>query len=236
VAARSRRGARDRRRGAYGQNLLVDPRVVERLLARLDLRPDELVVDIGAGRGALTLPLAAAGARVLAIERDRELVRDLQAAVERAGLGGRVQLRRADLRTVSWPRTRYRVVANPPFALTTSLLARLLDDPSRGPTSATLLLQREVARKRAAQPAATLRSAVWAPWWRFEIGEVVPREAFRPVPAVDTAWLHIVRRDPPLLPTAMAPGFAAVLGPAWDAHARQPGSDLGRRGAPRSAR
>jgi 23S rRNA (adenine-N6)-dimethyltransferase len=221
VAARSRRGARSQRSRAYGQHLLVDPAVVERLLARLELRPGDLVVDVGAGRGALTLPLAAAGVRVLAIERDRDLVRELQAAVERAGLAARVQLRRADLRQVPWPRSTYRVVANPPFALSTALLSRLLDDPARGPVSATLLLQREVARKRARQPASTLRSAAWSPWWTFELGDTVPRAAFRPVPAVDTAWLHVVRRDPPLLPTTLAPGFAATIAPVWEANARQ---------------
>jgi 23S rRNA (adenine-N6)-dimethyltransferase len=123
------------------------------------------------------------------------------------------------------PRGAYRVVANPPFNLTTTLLGRLLDDPGRGPTRADLLLQREVARKHAAAPPATLRTAAWAPWWRFTLGEQVPREAFRPVPKVDAAWLTIERRDPPILPEHLAPGFTDTLRSGWQrATAPPPGS------------
>src|SRR5690606_6369263 len=139
----------------------------------------------------------------------------LQQRVEAARVAGRVRIRRGDLREVPWPRERYRVVASPPYALTTRLLARLLDDPGAGPERADLLLQWEVARRRASQPPATLRSAAWAPWWRFELGDRVPREAFRPVPATDSAWLTVTRRDPPVLPTHLAPSFRDALEPHW---------------------
>lgn len=221
MSARRRRSPRDRRRRTHGQNFLVDRGLVDRLVARLDLAPGELVVDVGPGRGALTLPLARAGARVLAIERDRHLVEGLREQVTRERLASRVDVRRADLRDVTWPAGPYRVVASPPFALTTAVLSRLLDDPGRGPTRADLVLQWEVARKRAETPPTTLRSAAWAPWWRFELGERVPRQAFRPVPAVDSGILVIRRREPPVLPSWLAPGFADVLRPSWDAVSRQ---------------
>ena len=229
MSAQRRRTARDRRRRTHGQNLLADPGVVTRLLDRLQLADDELVVDIGAGRGALTLPLARAGAKVMAIERDRDFVRALQRDLEQEGLAGRVQLRRADLREVSWPTRPYRVVASPPYALSTSLLARLLDDPSRGPSRADLLLQWEVARKHARQPPATLRTAGWAPWWTFTLAERVPREAFRPVPAVDSAWLTVERRDPPVLPESLAGRFPQLLRPAWEAASSRTGTGPGPR-------
>lgn len=223
MAAPRRRSPRDRRRRSHGQNLLTDVRVVERLLERLDVRNNELVVDVGAGRGALTIPLARAGARVLAIERDRDMVSALQQRVEHSGVADRVRIRRGDLRDVPWPREPYRVVASPPYALTTRLLARLLDDPSAGPDRADLLLQWEVARKRAASPPTSLRSAAWAPWWRFELGERVPRQAFRPVPAGDSGWLTVVRRDPPVLPVQLAPSFRAALEPHWNTTSRHGG-------------
>jgi 23S rRNA (adenine-N6)-dimethyltransferase len=195
----------------------VSGEVIERLLARLDLRDGELVVEVGAGRGALTIPLARAGARVLAIERDHRMVADLQRRLEDAGMAARVRIRREDLRDARWPTEPYRVVASPPYALTTRLLSRLLDDPDRGPVRADLLVQLEVARKRAAEPPTTLRSAAWAPWWRFELGERVSRQAFRPVPAVDSAWLRVIRRDPPVLPVHLAPSFREILEPRWQA-------------------
>lgn len=211
-----RRSARDRARRSQGQNLLVDPSVVGQLLPRLELAHDDLVVDVGAGRGALTLPLARAGAEVLALERDPHLHRELVDAVARAGLHDRVRVVRGDLRTFRWPRRAYRVVSNPPFGLTTALLARLLDDPGSGPVRADLLLQRAVARKRAASPPSTLRSAAWAPWWSFTLGPTVPARAFRPVPSVDAAWLVVERRDPPVLPPALAGDLHAALRPSWE--------------------
>ncbi len=215
MAAQRRRSPRDRRRRNYGQNFLTDPQVVERLLTRIAIQPGERIVDIGAGTGAITLPLARAGAQVLAIERDSHWVAQLQRTIEAEGLASRVQLRRADLRTVPLPRNGYRVVASPPYGLTTTLLRRLLDDPTAGPVRADLLLQWDVARKRAATPADTLRSAAWAPWWQFELGERVAADAFRPRPAVDSGWLHIVRRDPPILPTSLARQFYDALKTRW---------------------
>ncbi|CAN5387324.1 23S rRNA (adenine(2058)-N(6))-methyltransferase Erm(37) [soil metagenome] len=215
VSGARRPTPRDLRRRTHGQNFLVDQRVVRRFLSRADLRPDDLVVDLGAGTGALTLPLAAAGARVVAVERDPRWAQSLRRSVTAAGLAGRVEVVEADLRRVRLPPSPYRVVSSPPFSLTTAVLSRLLDDPEQGPWRADLLLQRAVAVKRAAEPPTSLRSAAWAPWWRFELGERVGRQAFRPVPGIDTAWLGIDKRDPPVLPTWLALGLAAALRPVW---------------------
>lgn len=209
------RSARDQRRRTYGQNFLADPAVVQRLLARADVRPDDLVVEFGAGRGALTLPLAGTGARVVAVERDPAWARDLRQRLRARGLTDRVRVVEGDLRDVRLPAGPFRVVANPPFALTTALLERLLADPDTALQRADLLLQWDVARKRAANPPTSLRSAAWAPWWSFALGERVPRRAFRPVPAVDGGWLTIQRREPPVLPTWLAPAFREGLRDLW---------------------
>ncbi len=216
MAARQRRSQADRRRRSHSQNFLVDPHVVQRLIRRARIEPGERIVDLGAGAGALTIPLARAGASVLAVERDKRWVATLQQRIVEAEVADRVQIRRGDLRAIPLPREPYRVIASPPYALTTTLLKRLLDDPVRGPYRADVLVQLEVARKRAAQPAETLLSAAWQPWWRFELGETVSSRAFRPVPACDSAWLHIERRDPPLLPMRLAGSFYNTLSAQWN--------------------
>lgn len=180
----------------------------------------ECVVEIGPGAGALTVPLALAGARVIAVERDQRMIDELDVTLAREGIDAGVRVIRADARRFRWPREPFRVVANLPFAVTTSLLAHMLDDPRRGPWRADVLVQHEVARKRATTPPTTLRSAAWAPWWMFVVGDVVPRTAFRPVPRVDAAWLTIVRRDPPVLPEWLAPTMRGALRTAWRPPAR----------------
>lgn len=118
------------------------------------------------------------------------------------------------------PRERYRVVANPPFGLTTASLVKLLDQPDRGPARADLIVQKEVARKLARQPPASLRAAAWAPWWEFSDGQVIDRSTFRPRPAVDAAVLTVIRREPPALPTWLGPQLRELLRPAWADRAR----------------
>ncbi len=215
MAGAQRGSGRGRRQRELGQNFLVDDRLISRFIAGLDLLPGELVVDLGAGSGALTLPLARAGAEVWAVEVDPGWAARLTAAARRAGLGGIVRVIETDLRRFRLPRRPYRVVANPPFGLTTEVLGLLLDDPARGPRRADLVLQREVARKLAAAPPATLHAAAWAPWWRFELGLRVGREAFRPRPSVDARVLTVTRRGEPVLPPWLAPGFAEALRPLW---------------------
>lgn len=210
-----KRTARDQRRRSLGQNFLVRPEFVEEFLATAELTSDDHVVEFGAGTGALTVPLARRAGSVVAVERDPRWAQQLCDRLHDEGLADRVQVLCIDLRRFRPPTRAYRVVCNPPFGLTTALLHTLLDDPGRGPFRADLLLQREVALKRAAQPPTTLLSAGWAPWWAFQLGPDVPRNAFRPRPRVDAAWLTVHRRDPPILPAWLAPRLPGLLRTAW---------------------
>lgn len=175
--------------------------------------PGELVVDIGAGAGALTLPLARAGAEVWAVEIDPAWAERLEVHVDAERLDVRVI--RTDLRRLRLPRRPFRVVANPPFALTTALLEILLDDPAGGPYRADLVVQREVARKHATMPPRALRTAAWVPWWEFELGIPIDRDAFRPRPDVDAQVLSIRQRRTPILPIRLAPSMLDLLRPHW---------------------
>lgn len=216
-----RRRKADHQPGRRGldQNFLVDDRLINRFVAGLSVAPGELIVDIGAGSGALTVPLAQAGATVWAVEPDPHWAVRLARETKRAGVGGQVRVIGAGFQQLRLPRQPYRVVANPPFSLTSELLALLLDDPDRGPTRADLILQAGVVRSHTSQPPAHLRTAGWSPWWQFHSGMRIDRTAFRPVPTVDATVLTIHRRSPPLLPTWLAPTFPDLLRPAWG---RQP--------------
>jgi len=212
VAARAGTARGDRRR-RLGQNFLR-PELAERLVAGADFRPGELVVEIGAGRGALTGALARRGVRLLAVEVDPALAEGLRARFGRAA-GGRVRVVRGDFLALPLPGQPFRVIGSLPFGRTTDILRRLLDDP-RGPLErADLVVQWEVACKRAALPPATLLSATWAPWWEFRLGPRIPAAAFRPVPGVAAGVVSVLRRSPPLLPPAMAPAYARFVRARW---------------------
>ena len=149
--------------------------------------PGELVLDVGAGLGALTAPLVRAGARVVAVElhpgradRLRQRFADAPVTVVRADAG--------DLRLPSRP---FRVVSSPPYNISTLLLKRLLSPGSRL-VSADLVLQRQVANRwvRGDAPGANR----WFRHYDPSIGLRLPRKAFTPPPHVDSAVLVLRKR------------------------------------------
>ncbi len=212
MAAR-RRTLRDERRRRLGQNFLR-PDLAERLVADADLRPGELVVEIGAGLGAITCALARRPLDVVAVELDPVWAAQLRERVRREGLR-RVRVVEADFLRLPLPRAPFRVVGALPFAATTDILRRLLDDPSLPLTRADLIVQWEVARKRAADPPSTLLSTVWAQWWEFRLGARIAAHGFRPVPRVDGGVLVVTRRDRPLLPASLACDYADFVRARW---------------------
>jgi 23S rRNA (adenine-N6)-dimethyltransferase len=206
---------RDQRRRSFGQNFLVDQSLISKFVTGLELGPDDLVVEVGAGSGALTRPITLTGAAIWAVEPDPVWAERLRQHVVERGAPDRVRVIETDVRRLRLPKVPYRVVGNPPFGMTTELLTLLLDDPSRGPTRADLILQLEVARKHSMCPPTTLRTAAWAPWWEFELGPTIPRGAFRPRPSVDAAVLTIRKRWPAILPEHLSATFLDRLRPGW---------------------
>jgi 23S rRNA (adenine-N6)-dimethyltransferase len=212
-AAAGKRAPRDERRRSLGQNLLR-PDLAGQLVAAAAFVPGDLVVEIGAGRGVCTFALAGHGVDVVALERDPRWAASLRREVALRDLEDRVRVVCCDARDYRMPRRPFRAFGSLPFGATTSILRHLLD-PSSTLVQADLIVQLEVARKRAATPPTTLLSTTWAPWWSFEMGRRIRASAFRPVPAVDAAVLRVVRRVPPLLPVRMADAYASFVQREW---------------------
>ena len=116
-----------------------------------------------------------------------------------------------DALEVPLPAEPYRVVANLPFAITTAMLRRLLDDPPGPLIAADLIVQRGFAVKRCAPRPCTLLSAGWLPWWRLTIDRILLPESFDPPPAVDAAVLTIRRRATPLVAATDLASYRALL-------------------------
>jgi 23S rRNA (adenine-N6)-dimethyltransferase len=145
------------------------------------------VLDLGAGTGALTAPLVAAGARVVAFELHPHRAQQLRERFDRRS----VTVVQADVRDLRLPRRPFRVVANPPFTCTTAILRRLLHPASRL-VSADLVVPRHVALRWASGrgPAAHR----WLARFEPRLVTDLPRSAFRPAPPGRTAVLRLARR------------------------------------------
>lgn len=147
------------------------------------------MLDVGAGTGALTAPLVAAGARVVAVELHRERARTLRARFSDAD----VTVVRVDGSDLRLPRRAFRVVANPPFSISTALLRRLLARGSRL-VRADLVVPRHVAGRWTSERAPGRER--WSPIYRASTTLVVPRWAFHPATPRDAVVLRLDRRSP----------------------------------------
>lgn len=159
------------------------------LVRSADIGPDDLVLDLGAGPGALTLALARTGARVIAVERDPRLARRL---ARRTADDPAVRVVEGDLRHVALPHRPFHVVANIPFATGTDLLRRLLDEHHQGRRlrGADLLVEWGFAR-RLTTAAADRTAARWQRRFVLDVARRVPARSFSPPPRVDAAHLVI---------------------------------------------
>ncbi len=174
-------------RPQWGWHQLTD-NWARQIVADADIHSHELVLDIGAGFGALTAPLVATGARVIAIELHEKRL----AALRSRFAGKNVTVVRADAADLRFPRRPFRVVANPPFAVTTLLLRRLLV-PHSHLVTAHIVLERAAARKWEHGEIQGARR--WFPYYQVRVERLIPRSAFIPRPQVDTAVLVIERRS-----------------------------------------
>jgi len=172
-----------------GQHFLR-PAAVERLLSLIDPRPDETFLEIGAGRGALTLPLAERAARVVAVELDARLAAELQQrAIPRLTVisGDALEV---DLAALVPPGSR--LVGNLPYYVSGPLLRRFLD-LRQHVVDLHVMLQEEVARRVASPPGSRecgIMSVLYAPWTKTDIPLRFPPAAFTPAPKVHSAVLR----------------------------------------------
>ncbi|MEO7994426.1 MAG: 16S rRNA (adenine(1518)-N(6)/adenine(1519)-N(6))-dimethyltransferase RsmA [bacterium] len=203
---------------ALGQNFLIDPSVVDRIVALIDPQPDDQVVEIGGGLGVLTRPLADRVARLVIFELDDTLRPHLAKT-----LAGTAQVHFLPDAIADWDRAAplldparpVKIAGNIPYQITGALLERVVANQlGAGWETITLMVQREVADRMLAAAGDTERGKLSVfvefhtlPGRRFPVS----REAFYPKPNVDSTVLQLRPRPVPLLETHELPVFDKLL-------------------------
>jgi 16S rRNA (adenine1518-N6/adenine1519-N6)-dimethyltransferase len=205
-----------RLRGSRGQHFLIDPRVLERMVGAADLTPQDVIFEVGAGIGTLTVALARTGARVIAVEVDARFIPIARAACAAYPL---VRLIHADAMRMDLDRlpvTPTKVVANLPYSIASPLLIELL---LAGIASRyVVMVQREVADRIAARPDTQpygLLSVILQAQAEASIVARVARGAFFPPPEVGSAIVRLDRPAAPPVPPALLPALIAVARAAF---------------------
>lgn len=188
---------------SWGQNFLHDPRIVARIAEAAGIQSTDVVVEIGAGLGALTGALAARALRVLAIERDRDLALLLREAFAEVAS---VTILETNALTFEFGAVagagRLVVVGNLPYNIASPLLFRLLDQRAQL-RSATVMLQRELAQRLVAGPGTRrygVPSVLLQQHAELRTCLQVGRGAFVPPPRVDSTVIRLDFRSAPRAP------------------------------------
>ena len=176
---------------SFGQNFLIDETYINKIISALNLQTDETIIEIGAGRGALTEKLIESGAKVIAIELERDMIAVLRAEfgqkenftlIEQDALKTDFQ----QLTTDNGQRTKSKLVANLPYNISTAILQKLIEQ-REGFSEMILMFQREVAEKITAQVGNSERgflSVLAQNYLETEKLFDVPPTAFRPIPKI----------------------------------------------------
>ena len=206
-AAAGGRSDTDRRRRELSQNYLRGTEAARRFLTAVRPDPDDLCLEVGAGEGILTTRLATLFAEVIAYEIDENLAGRLAARVaDRTNV--RVLL--TDFLAARQPPRPFQVVGNTPFSLTSPIIDWCLRASRM--TAATLITQREYARKRTGGYGrwTQLTVTTW-PQVSWRLAGTIPRTDFRPVPRVDAAILRLERRPEPLISPARHAAYRRLV-------------------------
>ncbi len=183
---------------SLGQNFLADENIASRIIRSASLTKDDTVVEIGPGRGALTRELAEKAGRVIAIELDERLAGHLKEII---GNPPNLQVVAGDALKFPYESLpgKVKVVANLPYYISTPIITRLLKAHDKI-SSMILMLQKEVAERLTASPGGRdygYMSVMVQFHAEAEMLFTVPKQAFTPVPKVDSAVVRLGLRDAP---------------------------------------
>ena len=181
---------------ALGQHWLNDEDSLEAMLTGASIGPNDTVLEVGPGPGALTERLVKRAKQVLAVEFDQDLAHDLPHRVPADNL----QVVQQDILQfdLSQLPPGYKVAANIPYYLTSQLLRVLCESPCHF-SQAALLIQKEVAERVCAEPGSMSLLSVSVQYYcETHLGPVVPAELFTPPPKVDSQILELAYRTTPL--------------------------------------
>lgn len=188
---------------SLGQNFLISPGIIDRIVAAGEIQPGETVIEIGPGKGALTAALLRAGARVKAIEKDHRLIPVLDQTFGAEKARGDFELFYDDVMEITPEKfsarvpESYKLIANIPYYITGQIIRLFLSLPHK-PQNMVLMVQKEVANRIIArdEKESILSLSVKA-YAKPELVVNVARGNFFPIPNVDSAVIKLTEIHTP---------------------------------------
>ena len=185
-------------RKRFGQNFLVDHRIINQIISTISPKNDDIIVEIGPGKGAITFPLLEYLDHLSVIEIDRDLVSMLELEGQE-----KLTIYQSDALTFDFSQisNKIRVIGNLPYNISSPLLFYLLDYRDQI-IDMTFMLQKEVVDRIVAPPGNKTYgrlSVMMQAFYEVELMFVVPKESFEPQPKIESAILYLKTKEQPLV-------------------------------------
>lgn len=182
------------RRKLLSQNFLNNQRVVSRLVGSSSIGKNDLVLEIGPGKGIITTELIKSAGHVIAVELDNHWYRFLMRTIH----DDNFTLYHGDFLSHPLPKLPYKVFANVPFAIEGKIIRKLIENENP-PLDCYLVVMDELAKRLLATSRENMFSVMHKPWFEFSIPHYFKSEDFSPVPSVKPVLFRFVRKSTPLL-------------------------------------
>jgi len=174
-----------------GQNFLISGNVVDNVISAAELKPNDTVLEVGPGLGALTAKIAKKAKQVIAVEKDKGTVRVLNDILEYEN----IKIINADILKYKYSGKKYKVISNLPYNIATAVIMQFLA-AKNPPEIMIVMLQKEVGQRICQKPPNMSKLAVFTQFYSTpKIAGYVSKRSFYPQPKVDSAILKITPRN-----------------------------------------
>ncbi|WP_313427933.1 23S ribosomal RNA methyltransferase Erm [Siminovitchia terrae] len=178
-----------------GQHLMHNKALVNDIVNLAHISETDLVLDLGAGKGAITNVLSNRARKVLAVEYDQKFIKKLKQLEMKNTV-----IIEQDILKISLPQEHFIVVSNIPYAITTPIMKMLLNNPSSGFQRGVIVMEKGAAKRFTSNFVKNPYIIAWKMWFDIRYVKGISRKNFSPPPRVDSAMITINRKVKPIVP------------------------------------
>ncbi|MCJ7842998.1 23S ribosomal RNA methyltransferase Erm [Lederbergia sp. NSJ-179] len=179
-----------------GQHFIHNKRLLKEMVGRAGLSSEDTVLELGAGKGALTAVLAEKAGKVLAVEYDGKLVGVLQRKMADVP---NTKIIHQDIMNIHLPKEKFVVVSNIPYSLTTAIMKKLLNNPTNSFQRGIIVMEKGAAKGFTAKRVKDAYVLAWRMSFDIYYLKGISRNNFAPPPKVDSAMIKIIRKKEPII-------------------------------------
>lgn len=180
-----------------GQHMMNNKTLIHEIVSYAKISPDDVVLDLGAGKGALTIVLNQKAKKVIAVEYDRKLVDILK---QKAFHQPNIKIIHENILNIHLPKEPFIVVSNIPYSITTPIMKMLLNKPTSSFQRGVIVMEKGAAKRFTSNITKDPYVIAWRMWFDIRYVKGVSRRNFTPMPRVDSALITINRKEKPIVP------------------------------------